>query len=158
MLNCGKKFRAQCDKKQQSNSCVVRKDFSERNKKTYPSPPLQVKWSVPQALWYYCSQTLLNYLVFQSSDFYRTRRKFFQKRVVSQISFLRFQGYRVMVFNATFNSNSAISWRLILLVEETGVSPFFIYALQLKHINASKIKKCVGHKNKGGKDLLPHKF
>jgi len=26
-----------------------------------------------------------------------------------------------MVFNATFNNISAISWRLILLVEETGV-------------------------------------
>ena len=28
----------------------------------------------------------------------------------------------VMVFNATFNNISAISWRLVLLVEETGVS------------------------------------
>jgi hypothetical protein len=28
---------------------------------------------------------------------------------------------RVMVFNATFNNISAISWWLILLVEETGV-------------------------------------
>jgi hypothetical protein len=26
-----------------------------------------------------------------------------------------------MVFNATFNNISAISWRLVLLVEETGV-------------------------------------
>ena len=28
---------------------------------------------------------------------------------------------RVMVFNTTFNNISVISWRLILLVEETGV-------------------------------------
>ena len=27
---------------------------------------------------------------------------------------------RVMVFNATFNNISAISWRSVLLVEETG--------------------------------------
>jgi len=29
---------------------------------------------------------------------------------------------RVMVFNATFNNISVISWRLVLLVEETGVA------------------------------------
>ena len=28
---------------------------------------------------------------------------------------------RVMVFNATLNNISAISWQLVLLVEETGV-------------------------------------
>jgi hypothetical protein len=28
---------------------------------------------------------------------------------------------RVMVFNATFNNISVISWRAVLLVEETGV-------------------------------------
>ena len=40
MLNSGKKY---------SNSCVVRKQISVRNKKTYPPPlPLQVKWSVPK--------------------------------------------------------------------------------------------------------------
>ena len=48
MLNSGKKFRALCDKTNKcSNSCVVRKKNSERNKKPYPPPPLQVKWSVP---------------------------------------------------------------------------------------------------------------
>ena len=31
-----------------------------------------------------------------------------------------------MVFNATFNSISVISWRSVLLVEETGV-PRYIY-------------------------------
>jgi hypothetical protein len=30
---------------------------------------------------------------------------------------------RVMVFNATFNNSSVISWRSVLLVEETGVHP-----------------------------------
>ena len=32
------------------------------------------------------------------------------------------QGFRVMVFNATFNNISAISWWSVLLVKETGVS------------------------------------
>ena len=50
MLNSGKKIRALCDKKNKySNSCVVPKKISERNKKPYPPPPpLQVKWSVPK--------------------------------------------------------------------------------------------------------------
>ena len=30
-------------------------------------------------------------------------------------------GVRVIVFNATFNNISVISWRSVLLVEETGV-------------------------------------
>jgi hypothetical protein len=29
---------------------------------------------------------------------------------------------KVMVFNATFNNNSIISWRSVLFVEETGVT------------------------------------
>ena len=33
MLNSGKKFRTSRDKKKYSNSCVVRKKNSERNKK-----------------------------------------------------------------------------------------------------------------------------
>jgi hypothetical protein len=33
----------------------------------------------------------------------------------------KFLGVRVMVFNATFNNASVISWRSVLLVEETGV-------------------------------------
>ena len=40
MLNSGKKFR---DKKIiYSNSCVVRKKNSERNKKPYPPPPFKL--------------------------------------------------------------------------------------------------------------------
>ena len=31
-------------------------------------------------------------------------------------------GVKVMVFNATFNNISVISWRFVLLVEETRVS------------------------------------
>ena len=39
MLNSGKKFRAFRDKKNKySNSCVVRKFFSERNKNHNPPP------------------------------------------------------------------------------------------------------------------------
>ena len=41
MLNSGKKICALCDKKNKySNSCVVRKKISERNKK--PSPPFKL--------------------------------------------------------------------------------------------------------------------
>ena len=49
MLNCGKKFRALCDKKNKySNSCVVRKkNFWTKQKTITPPTPLQVKWSVP---------------------------------------------------------------------------------------------------------------
>ena len=47
MLYSGKKIRALRDKKIYSNSCVVRKKNSERNKKPNPPSPLQVKWSVP---------------------------------------------------------------------------------------------------------------
>ena len=58
MLNSGKKFRAL---RIYSNSCVVRKKNSERNKKPYPHPLLQVKWSVPyrsrltSKVYFYCS-------------------------------------------------------------------------------------------------------
>ena len=49
MFNSGKKFGALRDKKNKySNSCVVRKKSSERNKKKITPPPLQVKWSVPK--------------------------------------------------------------------------------------------------------------
>jgi predicted component of type VI protein secretion system len=37
------------------------------------------------------------------------------------------RGFWFMVFNATFNNISAISWRSVLLVEETGM---------LKHLNS----------------------
>ena len=39
MLNSGNFFRALRDKKKYSNSRVVRKQISERNKKPYPPPP-----------------------------------------------------------------------------------------------------------------------
>ena len=45
MLDCGKKIRALRDKKNNSNSRVVRKKNSEQNKNH--NPPLQVKWSFP---------------------------------------------------------------------------------------------------------------
>ena len=35
--------------------------------------------------------------------------------------FVKLIRVRVMVFNATFNTMSVISWRSVLLVEETGV-------------------------------------
>jgi len=39
----------------------------------------------------------------------------------SEISGSDWLGVRAMVFNVTFNNISAISWRSVLLVEETGV-------------------------------------
>ena len=42
MLNSGNKIRALRDKKKYSNSCVVRKNISERNKKPYPPPPFKL--------------------------------------------------------------------------------------------------------------------
>jgi hypothetical protein len=49
MLNSGKKFRALRDKKNKySNSRVDRKKTILNETKNHnPSPPLQVKWSVP---------------------------------------------------------------------------------------------------------------
>jgi len=38
------------------------------------------------------------------------------------ITFRVYERLRVMVFNATFNNISVISWRSVLLVEERGVS------------------------------------
>jgi len=39
----------------------------------------------------------------------------------SNIRFTNSRGVKVMVFNATFDNISVISWRSVLLVEETGV-------------------------------------
>jgi hypothetical protein len=47
------------NKNKYSNSCVVRKKISERNKKPYP--PLQVKWSVPNNI-YISKQYLFPFL------------------------------------------------------------------------------------------------
>jgi len=38
-----------------------------------------------------------------------------------QIEFYQSSLIRIMVFNSTFNNISAIKWRSVLLVEETGV-------------------------------------
>jgi hypothetical protein len=42
------------------------------------------------------------------------------QQVMYMDRFMTFNRVRIMVFNATFNNISAISWRLVLLVEETG--------------------------------------
>ena len=62
MLNCEKKILAMREKKKNSNSCVVRKIFFERNKKTItpPHPPFQVKWSVPNTKVVIFSRSRLN--------------------------------------------------------------------------------------------------
>jgi hypothetical protein len=39
----------------------------------------------------------------------------------SNIRFTNSRGVKVMVFNATFNNISVISWQSVLLVEENGV-------------------------------------
>jgi hypothetical protein len=41
--------------------------------------------------------------------------------VCSHVHVCRFDLIRFIVFNATFNNISAISWRSVLLVEETGI-------------------------------------
>ena len=44
---------------------------------------------------------------------------------VVNVIMIKFRGYgvsRVMMFNATFNKMSVVSWWSVLLVEETGVS------------------------------------
>ena len=51
MFTSGKKIALSATKKIYTNSCVVGKKNSERNKKTIPPPPpppFQVKWSVPK--------------------------------------------------------------------------------------------------------------
>ena len=68
MLNSGKKFRTLRDKKNKySNSRVVRKKISERNKKKHNSP-LQVKWSVPKFYLDFCSSYKLQSFPFNSCD------------------------------------------------------------------------------------------
>ena len=46
----------------------------------------------------------------------------------------------VMVFNATFNNNSAISWWSVLLVEETGVMEKTLKC-GIKHYNITLLSK-----------------
>ena len=43
----------------------------------------------------------------------QNKTKFLERKIKAVV--------RVMVFNATFNNISVISWRSVLLVEETGV-------------------------------------
>jgi len=40
---------------------------------------------------------------------------------VYSLTIYMYYGFEFMVFNATFNNISVISWRSVLLVEETGV-------------------------------------
>ena len=47
MLNSGKKNSRFARQNKLILTRVIRKKNSERNKKPYPPPPLQVKWSVP---------------------------------------------------------------------------------------------------------------
>ena len=67
-----------------------------------------------QFVYYNISLVLFNIFMF-----------FFKCSLTLGIAFYRYgnEKYRVMVivFNATFNNNSAISWRSLLLVEETVV-------------------------------------
>jgi len=42
------------------------------------------------------------------------------KTIIAVITFTYIRGVKVMVFNDTFNNISVISWRSVLLVEETG--------------------------------------
>jgi len=76
MLNCGKKLRASRDKRNKySNSWVVRKKISERNKKTIP-PPFQVKWSVPKATEVDDFQNFLNFFNLTSIEIWKMTELF----------------------------------------------------------------------------------
>ena len=57
-------------------------------------------------------------IVNKGADFFRRSPN--SKGLFGKTKFLGFR-VRVMVFNATFNNASVISWRSVLLVEETGV-------------------------------------
>ena len=63
----------------------------------------QLKYCVHTCFWYILADMLRLYLA------------------VLSIAFYYIMGVRVMVFNATFNDNSVIPWRSVLLVEETRV-------------------------------------
>ena len=43
------------------------------------------------------------------------------KKFANDLNYIQMLFVRIMVFNATFNNISVISWRTVLLVEETGV-------------------------------------
>ena len=88
MLNSGKKFALCATKKNNSNSCVVRKNISEREKKR------------PQI----CVFSLLIWEI----------------NTLKHNSILGLR-MRIMLFNATFNNISAISWWSVLLMEEIKV-------------------------------------
>jgi hypothetical protein len=52
---------------------------------------------------------------------------------------------RVMVSNATFNNISVLSWRSVLLAEETSISEFFINWILLvsRRVTFSHIRFCL---------------
>jgi hypothetical protein len=61
----------------------------------------------------------------------------------SKVRYLRYclSGWGFMVFNATFNNISVISWRAVLLGGETGVScahDVFLEKNLLRHANIKK--------------------
>ena len=69
---------------------------------------------------------LLVYLKYINTTFNVLMRKQFIMQVISLMvgTYLYigiYRGYMIMVYNATINNISVISWRSVLLVEKTGV-------------------------------------
>jgi hypothetical protein len=62
---------------------------------------------------------------------------------IFRISSIIYQTYSVMVFNATFNNISAISWQSFLLVEETGVPGYIHRPVPSK--NYAETREGIGH-------------
>ena len=64
-----------------------------------------------------CSGSLNAYAVIRSQDFFMIIKKTIARRLIFYSGMMR-----IIMFSATFSNNSVISWRSVLLLEETGVS------------------------------------
>ena len=62
-----------------------------------------------------------SWIIIDDEDELWYKNTIFLLYVTKQISSSWGIGIMIMVFNATFNNISAISWQSVLLVEETGV-------------------------------------
>jgi hypothetical protein len=58
---------------------------------------------------------------FDPTRFLDDKGKLIRHEDLLAFSLGKYNTVRIMVFNATFKNISVISWRLVLLVEETGV-------------------------------------
>jgi hypothetical protein len=64
---------------------------------------------------------MVNFIVFELTVYFLLSNIINKKNLFFIIFIIFGRDEGIMVFNATFNNISAISWRSVLLVEETGV-------------------------------------